>query len=388
MQLYDQNFVDKLPPAKPWGHPTLVAFCSDKRFVLMRSMIEQWYQNLPTSVQPKLYKKLRSTDDKIFLPAFYELVAHQYCKEEGWDIDYEPVLPHNGRTPDFVVNTKSGYKFILEVTSLADSPHYNTSETEMRDLNQRISEIKTAYTLEIMYNAMPVKAANAKVVTNDVAKWLSNNIQNTEIISQTFESHGFEVTITADPNGRKLTSGVLAMAGTAGANLPFYEKRIREALDIKRKRYSPVDTGLPLVILYADIIGGIRGGQDVFDRALYGLNTMQFNTGNNSASYGRDNSGYFGVNSVAGKIVPNNPNLSALIYCSFGEVNKVFSSVHINAQVFHNPYALIPFSDLPFVKLPQFLPITNRDGQTQLRWIVNSPEYMGATFFLDDRIVV
>lgn len=81
--VFDDDFVKKLPPAKQYANPWTIAMCKLDHNKNNRALVEKWYVNLPDNAKPNFKKRLNNLDDKEFIPAFYELMAHQYSFKES-----------------------------------------------------------------------------------------------------------------------------------------------------------------------------------------------------------------------------------------------------------------------------------------------------------------
>lgn len=378
-QIFTKTFIESLPDIKPFENPWVIALAKMPERAKHRKMLDQWFANFPDDAKEKMLVKLQSRDDEIFIPALYELAMHQYCLEEGWSVEYEPPLD-DGLTPDFVITTNTGYKFILEVTTLFRTKEETAIELMKRDLQARIAMIKTGHVLDITFNSPPDKNAKPGSFTKKVSKWLASIEADGNIHRKVFVDDGVNINILVDPKLPKPTHGCVFSVMDSGGQVPNYSKRIKSALDDKRRKYNSNKTGLPLVIAYCDGIGRVAGDSSAIDKALFGELTVSFG-GNQPSSVGRDRSGHFTPrNNATGEWFGKNTGISGVLYCSLREVSQY------NMQLFHNPVAVMPIQFETFLKIPQLI-VTEKEPNLQMRWAIgnratftDNPEELGIKF--------
>src|SRR4051812_45213903 len=68
----------------------------------VRGLIEEWFSRLPDANQAEVSGRLRSTDDRQFHGAFWELYLHESLVRCGFEVDCHPELRGTSRRPDFL----------------------------------------------------------------------------------------------------------------------------------------------------------------------------------------------------------------------------------------------------------------------------------------------
>jgi hypothetical protein len=200
----------------------------------LRALIEKWFVNLPEKQQKSFKAKLRSLKNAEFVSAFYELVAHQYCLEEDWKVEYEPPQI-SGKAPDFLVTTKTGYKFILEVATIFDSDEVKSANDMQEEITQAITKIKTPHKLHLHYKILPNEKVEPKEVAKMVKEWLDKlDPSDTKKKNKMgFSYKSLSVMIEAVIDAPKPTMGCVLSVMDPGGQVPDYSKRIKSVLDDK-----------------------------------------------------------------------------------------------------------------------------------------------------------
>jgi len=368
--VFDDDFVKKLPQAKQYANPWVIAVCKYDHHKNNRALIEKWFVNLPDKIKPNFKRRLNSLDNKDFIPALYELMAHQYCIEEGWSVDYEPSLGDGN--PDLLVTTQSGYKFILEITAVFDSDAVEKSDNTKDDLTHQISAISTPFMLSLYYYEYPSGFFSSKTVVAKVKSWLEalDTSNPKRRYKRTFKGVGYNFQVEAMLSGRKAASECVWSVMDPGGSVPNYSKRIKSKLDDKARKFGSKKTKLPLVIMLADGIGGrVRMDSHTVDKTLFGDDAITFSiNGAEPPKAIKARNGYFTPsNNEKGEWIGKNTSVSAVLYVSLR------GSGSYQMQVFHNPVAHILLSDEVFFKMPQLQRLESKDG-IRMKWVISNPE--------------
>ncbi len=344
---------------------------------LLRQLIEKWYKNLPEEHKPKFKNKLKSLEDEVFIPTLYELVTHQYCLEEGWTIEYEPKVV-TGKNPDFLVTTKSGYKFILEVATTMDSKDIKTSNKKVQEVTEAISAISTPFKLDLHYLINPNDKVKLKVVAKMVKDWVDklDTTNTSKRYEMNFGHHSLSLKVQAIIDAPKPTGGCVLSVMDVGGAVPDYSDRIKSVLDDKANKYSSKKTKLPLIVMIADGVGRIRMSETTIDRTLFGRDMITFGDHDNPPMWHKDRSGHFTPSKDENlEWFGKRTGLSAVLYCSLREKSS------FQMQVFHNPFPNIPLDEGVFFKMPQLLKWENEKGII-MKWVISNPESSRIYFVL------
>ncbi len=101
-----------------------------------RSLLETWFQRLPSSEQLELRNRLRCNNDVEFATAFQELFLHELLRAYGCEVVFHPGLPQTAKRPDFLVDPPEGVPFIVEAcasTSVSNGPENHPRTNRIRD---------------------------------------------------------------------------------------------------------------------------------------------------------------------------------------------------------------------------------------------------------------
>lgn len=365
--LYDKKFIDKLPATRQFENPWLVGICKFEHNKKLRSLIERWFLHIPVEHRSKLETRLKSLQDADFIPAFYELMIHQFCVEEGWSVEYEPTIMQ-GKTPDLRVTTQSGSQFILDATTVFDTDDFRRSVAKKIELTHAISTIETSNVLDITYRSFPEPNAKPSVMVRRIRDWLSSLPEGSKTHSNTFNAGGYELTVDAGRRKPKPKGGAILSVTEPSMSVPDYSKRIRSVIDDKRRKYSSRDTGLPLVVMFGDALGLVRSDENAIDKALFGQHIITFDPqGGGQSQMGRDRSGYFTPsNNSEGAWQGKNTGVSAVMYASLKEQGS------FQMQLFHNPLPFHTLDSQIFYKIPQLINFGSGTNIT-MRWVISNP---------------
>jgi len=361
--LFSEKYILDLPGLEPFENPWVVTVCKVPELDPLKVQIEKWYDELPDTLKPRFRPGLLSKNDDKFITAFHEIVIYRYCIEEGWEVEYEPVLD-NGLTPDLLVHTKDKGDFIIEITTLFDSANVAAGVVREIELVRRVSAIKTEFVLEISFEDSPLKDFNPKKFAAEVEKWLDQLPDDKERHRKLFNVHGCTAKIVADKTLPKPRIGCILMIGNGGA-VPDYSKRLKTKLDDKRRKYSSKQQGIPLLIVVGDGVGHMRVDRHLIDRTLFGQDQLTIYTDDSKAPrMSKDRSGYFTPsNDTNGKWIGKNTGVSAVLLSSYN------GSEGYEMEMFHNPLASVELPYELFSKLPQMTPIVDGQNLTLKRTI-------------------
>lgn len=368
--VFEAEFVDKLPAAKQYANPWLVAMCKLDHNKRNRALVEKWFVNLPEDAKPNFKLRLNSLNDKEFIPAFYELMMHQYCIEEQWKVEYEPMMS-DGYRPDLLITTQSGYRFIVEATAVFDSDTVDKSDRAKDDLTHQISAIVTPFMLSLSYYEYP-GLYSSKAVIASVKAWLDSldSTNSKRRYKRAFKGNGYNFQIEAMLSGREPSANCVWSVSDPGGSVPNYSKRIKQKLDDKATKFGSKKTGLPLVIMLADGVGGrMQMDSRAVDKTLFGDDTITYSiNGDEPPKAVKARNGYFTPsNDEKGEWIGKSTSVSAVLYVSLR------GSGSYQMQLFHNPVSHILLDDNIFFKLPQLQRLESKAG-IRMKWVVSNPE--------------
>lgn len=371
MELYDKNFIGKLGSFDKYANPWVLAICKNNRPVAIyeKNQIEKWFKNLPSRVMPDLYNRLRSKDDGNFLSAYYELVFHQYCLEEGWDVTKDKEI--NNTTPDLFVKTPEN-QFVVEVLVLQKSDVEKRNDSNFRQLLRNVEAIETKYLLSIDLDEWLSEDMELDKIIDLIATKVRDEGNLTENKEISISDFGFKGRIGIHPRKDYEPIGKVLSWSPPGGSFEFPTTRIRSEMRKKIRKYCFLkEMKIPLVLAVCSDEAPFIS-HNAMDWTLYGRMVVSWNLNDpdTKTTASRDNSGF---------ITPNpgllwetrNKGLSAVIFCSrHWEQERVLYDM----RVYHNPWAVNPLPTNVFEKMPQFAEVSKDPNFISLEWLNNKEQ--------------
>jgi len=375
-----KEFIASLPDVTTYNNTHVTALCRYKHLKVLKEQVEEWFKNIPSSEQADLAARLRSKDDGQHLGAFYELMLHQFCLEEGWQINLHKAI-NSKLKPDINIKTEKGKKFLLEIATQLDEQEYRTADKRKKELDNAIAEINTPYVLSLHYGSYPPEGIKVKELVKYIETWLKNlpNTSNKEFECDLLDK-AVDLRINARLEKFKPKNGcIYFISGPGVTGLPGVEK-VKNTLAKKRKKYSSAKTNLPLVIAICDGTSNLMHDETVIDRALYGNVTISFSINSEvdeQPTTGRDNSGFITPhNGFLSQ--PENKGISAVLYVS--RVQKNPGEITYKMLLLHNPWAYLPLDTGIFKWIPQLVVTKNDETGVKLEWNKKDHENFGVYF--------
>lgn len=115
-QLFDA--VERTDP-RPSGHAeTSFSFLNRVQsapFEQVRWTLEQWFAEWPADGRADVRSRFRSSDNRNFLGAFWEIYLREVFRKQGFDISAHPAVPGSPYHPDFLLS-RGDESFYIEAT--------------------------------------------------------------------------------------------------------------------------------------------------------------------------------------------------------------------------------------------------------------------------------
>lgn len=368
--IFDKAFIEKLPNLNYYYNPHVVALCKMPHLEKLRQQIEAWFENIPTTEQADIKARLRSMDDGQHLGAFYEVMLHQFCLEEGWQTEMHHVL-EGGLVPDLKLTTLDKQELLLEVYTQLDPEDERKLAIVKNKLNDVITKLDTPFLLNLTYKENPPLDLDLKSLKQSVQDWLNSLDQkSTEKFVLQLGQFGVNAKLTAQiKEGITLELGgrLFSVIGPTMSGLPGIDK-VNNKLKLKRKKYNASKTTLPLVVAVCDGTSNSWWGEMTIDRALFGNHTITFalDGSDEEAQAGRDHKGLITPKAKQEGYFAENKGISAVLYCA--RVQDTRGDIRYHMLVFHNPWAYVPLPAGVFEKLPQLLITKNDETGVTLEW--------------------
>jgi hypothetical protein len=269
----------------------------------IRELIEQWADTYPADAKPDLAGRLRSTDNRQWASAFWELYLHESLRRSGYDIAVHPTAPTSTRQPDFLV-TRAAVEFYLEAKCIFGKPT-DGEDGRLRGVFDAINQVLSPnFFVDLHIGRVGPRAPSTKGLRAELEKWLGSldpdKVDPIDLLSETGERHrwsreGWELEfrplpVRADARG-KGNHQPLGMWSSGDAQQVNEEAPLRDALKDKGSAYGQLDR--PLVLALNMNTGFDRRFETM--NALYGSAMVVFNhADSDSAHETRSPNGYFG----------------------------------------------------------------------------------------------
>jgi len=377
-KVFDKNFIDSLPSFDKFSNSAVVALCKRKEpsIKAFRAQIEKWFLNLPDQEKNDMCSRLRSKDDKQHLSAFYELLFHQYCLEEGWEVSKHPSV--GSQTPDFLITTQNGTEFFLEVATLMDKEETKRNEERFNNLLRKINKIETDFLVSVHLRKWLKEEVNYTAVVKKIENWLKTLVPKDKAHYEIeVDESGFCGSIDASYYvGLKPKSGcVYAWSPPGFSGNPFIQQ-VRTAIRGKIKRYKFIKKEKKPFVIAICSSGGFMLDKTAIDNALYGHIVISWNVNNpkGETRVHRDQSGLITPNpGLLGQ--PQNTRLSAVIFCA-----RIWDKERMlyNMRVFHNPWSTVKLPVEIFSKIPQLVEVKEKKkkGYITLKWVNDRKQFI------------
>ena len=115
--LFDK-FIRRRKVGKRWAEPhfTFLNQSDDSIEHRVRSLLTEWFMQIPEFSKPDVAGRFRSTDHGQHLGALNELFLHAIFRNLGYRVDIMPPGPNNKTNPDFALSSDRFTDFDLEAT--------------------------------------------------------------------------------------------------------------------------------------------------------------------------------------------------------------------------------------------------------------------------------
>jgi hypothetical protein len=370
MELYRPSFVNKMHKHNSkFGGPSVANFVTSEspKIQAFLARFEGWFSHIPREHQKELAGKLRSTDDRQFLGAYFEVVLHEFLLQRGYRVTIHPDIGQTSGRPDFLVSNDNS--FYLEVATRFHGPEIAKKENEANQFLRMIDSIPSPYFVIVQFYTWLPDGFDSERAKHILATYLNSLSfeQPDEIIKYFYKEQGalIEYAIQKKPVTMELPT--VANRGLP-AMFSWGSDLIRSALFEKATRHRGIERlGLPFVIALCSS-GDWMVNEKALDWALFGREQVTFFPGHpeRGLELHRDLSGLFSP--TPGDPSGGNTWVSAVVFCQESGITSEGGYRYL-MKVCHNFWAAVPLPIEVFKGLPQLVKIGKTETEVHMDWI-------------------
>jgi hypothetical protein len=128
----DLQRTDRSPARATEGRFAFLNRVAGPVFVRIRALLDEWFAAYPDDGKGDMRNRLRSSDDRAFIGAFWELHQAEALRRAGFRLTFHPDLPGTDKHPDFLAEGPDE-SFFLE-TTIASVSDVNRAARRRRDV--------------------------------------------------------------------------------------------------------------------------------------------------------------------------------------------------------------------------------------------------------------
>jgi hypothetical protein len=139
----------------------------------VRELVEAWVDHYPAVARPDIVGRLRSSNNRHFGGAFWELYLHESFLRNGFDVQVHPSAPSGSRVPDFLVS-RGEESYLVEARAIFESLDAG-AEARLRQVYDEINKVDDPnFFVDLdVYSVGPV-ALTAKTLRRTLESWLAS----------------------------------------------------------------------------------------------------------------------------------------------------------------------------------------------------------------------
>jgi hypothetical protein len=257
--------------------------------IRVRELVEKWFSHFPPEGQIELLPRLQSSDDKVFIPAFFELFSKELLNHLGFEARIHPSFNNkSSKKPDFYVQGHNE-EFILESVSTDEqSDEERRTQTLLHGVFDKINEIQSKdFFANIAVRGNATATIPSRAMRDEIQTWIDSlNYQEIKQIYQSedyydklpkkkFFSNGVTLIVTPIPKNlnREKPGRLIGSSSITGFRIVNTKEAIRRAIKRKNSRYGLL--GIPYILLI-NVLSISCDNEDVIE-ALFGSEQFSIN---------------------------------------------------------------------------------------------------------------
>jgi len=312
----------------------------------IRDVIEEWAGLYPTAEHPNFIKKIKSADDKIFLPAFFELYLYVLMKKLNVEsVEIEPSVHGITTRPDFFAHFPLHQDVYVEARCLSEDEGYLRQDNVITNIGERVdNKLKgNNLGLSMQWDGDPSNADFSTKNLNELIGWYKKLHQDDveRRVEKLFEFDDWFIKFTVEGqiNGdHRVVHAVMPQT----ARIVTLDERLRSVLRKKGKKYGKLPQTL---ILAVNIVDGTYEHQ--IHNAIFGNKAVEFNSQTRQLTNIRVGNGFW-----RGETKWHYTRVGAIIIANKLNPWTIFSPDEKQVQIYHHPGLSVQTT--PFDRLPVF----------------------------------
>jgi hypothetical protein len=323
--------------------------------VRVRDVLESWFSRYPAVEQSSLRARLLGSDAVEAQSAFFELYLHELMTRLGYTLETHPVVPGEGKRPDFLATRPGGSELYLEAkVARGLSADDSRAEKLKNEVYDTIAEIESPnFFIGLRLRGAPNSSVPRRRLLEEIAAFIEalNPDECTRALqeggidalpSREFTHDGWDIEYFASPKVQEVRgSPDVRSLGALIHDVRIIDPRadVRDAIKRKASRYGKLDK--PYFVAVNAASHHLRETDAM--EALFGKEQIIFP----SFRIERVPDG-----ALVGPNGPKNTRVSGILLVS--SLNA-WSAAAWTPVAYHNPWAERPFSSA-FDSLPKSVP--------------------------------
>ena len=231
-------------------------------FARVRTLLESWLQAAPSDQRADLRGRLRSSDDRAFSGAFWELYIAQFFYSRGYQITHHPAVGGSERRPDYLA-TRAAESLYVEATVASSSNDDAAARKRLDWLQEQINLVPSPdFWLAVDIEAQGGSHPPTKNLRSELGRWIES--LDTNVVAAALDAgdrnarpdfewgqEGWRLKIEpiARRRGDRGAQGTTIGMFSPGAGYVDDLRPLRRALREKASRYGQLDRPYLVAVL-------------------------------------------------------------------------------------------------------------------------------------------
>jgi len=266
--LFDDKQRTRTTPMKP-GETEFAFYDASARpeYQTYRDLLNGWIEQMPDAGRAELIARFQKGDSLQYRAALAELTVHAALVRQGYRVQLHPACGHPTRRPDFLVQTQDGAPVaFVEVTTFAPATEEVGQSKRDAAIYNALDKVKlpAGWRMGLDIRRHGEKTPSVGKLCNSVEAWAANAVGTDATATPTklFDADDWSIELTLYGGYRQDIAPDRVIATAMGDVRTLNpETEIRQALELKGKRYGAMTTSYLIVV--ADCKDELAGGDRI-----------------------------------------------------------------------------------------------------------------------------